>query len=119
MVDDSAPLRERLAGRLLSLGAVEIVGQAGTVPEALTAFRALHPDVVVLDIQIPGGSGFDVLRAVKKEHPSTTVVMLTNFPCTPFRWRCKLMGADFLFDKTTEFEKVAEVIRKKQQENVR
>ena len=117
MVDDSAPLRERLAGRLVSLGLVEIVGEAGSVPEALEAFRALQPDLVVLDIQIPGGSGFDVLRAIKKERPATTVVMLTNFPCTPFRWRCKLMGAEYLFDKTSEFEKVADVIRKKQREN--
>ena len=111
MVDDSAPLRERLAARLVNLGTVEIVGEAGNVQEAIQAFRTLRPDVIVLDIQMPGGCGFDVLKAVKKEQPETVVVMLTNQACAPFRWRSKLMGAEFLFDKTTEFEKVADVLK--------
>jgi two-component system, NarL family, response regulator DevR len=111
MVDDSAPLRERLVARLTSSGTVTIVGEAGTVSEAIAGFRNTQPEVVVLDIHMPGGSGFDVLRVIKKERPSTIVIMLTNQSCTPFRWRSRLMGADFLFDKTTEFEKVADVIQ--------
>lgn len=116
MVDDSAPLRERLASRLKTLGTVEIVGEAATVQEAISSFRSMIPEVVVLDIHIPGGSGFDVLRVIKKERPLTTVIMLTNHSCTPFRWRSRLMGADFLFDKTTEFEKVADAIRNTHEE---
>jgi len=116
MVDDSAPLRERLAARLVNLGTVEIVGDANDVQKAIEAFRTLKPDVVVLDIQMPGGSGFDVLKVVKKEEPETIVVMLTNHHCAPFRWRSKLMGAEYLFDKTTEFEKVAGVLKTVYQE---
>lgn len=116
MVDDSAQLRERLAARLVNLGTVTIVGEASDVPQAIHCVRTLKPDVVVLDIQMPGGSGFEVLKVVKKEQPETVVIMLTNYPCAPFRWRSKLMGAEYLFDKTTEFEKVAEVLKTLYQE---
>jgi two-component system, NarL family, response regulator DevR len=116
MVDDSAPLRERLAARLVNLGTVEIIGEASDVPQAIHAVLTLKPDVVVLDIEMPGGSGFDVLKVVKKVRPEALVIMLTNYPCAPFRWRAKLMGAEYLFDKTAEFEKVADVLRTLHQE---
>ncbi len=87
--------------------------QAQNASEAIAAFQQLKPEVAILDIQMPGGSGIDVLVHIKKESPRTTVIMLTNYPLPPFRKCCQKAGADYFFDKSTEFEKVIEVLRSK------
>lgn len=111
IVDDAKLVRERLSKRLATIEGVEIAGHAGSVPEAMNAVRLLHPDAVVLDIQMPGGTGIDVLEEIKKEVPGTTVIMLTNYPLPQIRRRCLLAGAAHFFDKTCEFEKVADVLK--------
>ena len=85
--------------------------QARKATEAIAAFHQLRPEVVILDIQMPDGCGIDVLAHIKKESPQTTVIMLTNYPLPPFKKRCLEAGADYFFDKSTEFEKVIEVLK--------
>lgn len=62
IVDDEAPARERLRGMLAEHPDVEIVGEAGDVDGAVALLESVRPDVVFLDVQMPGGDGFDVLR---------------------------------------------------------
>ena len=85
--------------------------QAQNAAEAIAAFRQLRPEVAILDIQMPDGCGLAVLTYIKKESPQTTVIMLTNYPLPLFRKRCLEAGADYFFDKSTEFEKVIEVLQ--------
>jgi DNA-binding NarL/FixJ family response regulator len=66
---------------------------------------------VVLDISMPGGSGMYVLETVKKDRPVPVVIMLTNFAHDQYRQKCLQLGADYFFDKSTEFERVIEVLR--------
>jgi DNA-binding NarL/FixJ family response regulator len=87
--------------------------QAQNAAEAIAAFQQIRPEVAILDIQMPDESGIEVLARIKKESPQTTVIMLTNYPLPPFRKRCQEAGADYFFDKSTEFEKVVEVLRTK------
>jgi serine phosphatase RsbU (regulator of sigma subunit) len=68
IVDDEAPARERLR-RLLSGTGVEIVGEAGDGEEAIARIDALAPDLVLLDIQMPGLSGLDVAARLKAPRP--------------------------------------------------
>jgi len=110
IVDDSPVVRERLATLLSDLPSVEIVGQAEIAFEAISATRRLKPDVMLLDISMPGGSGIHVLEMVKKERPAPMVIMLTNFAHEQYRQKCLQLGADFFFDKSTEFEKVLSVL---------
>ncbi len=105
IVDDSPVVRERLATLLSDLPSVEIVGQAEIAFEAISATRRLKPDVMLLDISMPGGSGIHVLEMVKKERPAPLVIMLTNFAHEQYRQKCLQLGADFFFDKSTEFER--------------
>ncbi len=110
-MDDSPIVRERLIALLAELSTVEVVGQAGSAFEAVHAIRKLKPSAVVLDISMPGGSGILVLETLKREKPSPVVIILTNFSQEPYRQRCRELGADFFFDKSTEFEKVMDVLR--------
>jgi len=110
IADDSAAVVERLITMLSELPQVEIMGQAQDALEAIKAIRQLNPDVVILDIRMPGGNGIDVLKDIKSNKPAPVVIMLTNYPYPQYRRKCKALGADFFFDKSTEFEKVTEVL---------
>lgn len=75
VVDDEAPARRKLTRLLAEAGDVEVVGEAGSGAEAVDRIRALRPDVVFLDIQMPEGDGFDVVAAVgAPEMPFTVFV---------------------------------------------
>src|SRR5262245_19945507 len=102
---------DRLATLISELPNVELIGQADIAFEAIHCIRRLRPAVVVLDISMPGGSGMYVLEMVKKDRPVPVVIMLTNFAHDPYRQRCLQLGADYFFDKSTEFERVIEVLR--------
>ena len=111
IVDDSAVVRDRLAQMISSLPGVAIAGQADIAFEAIDGLRRLRPACAVLDISMPGGSGMHVLETIKREQPALQVIMLTNFAQDQYRQKCLQLGADHFFDKTTEFEKVLEVLR--------
>ena len=105
IADDSAFIRESLSSYLLSHAPeIEFIGFAETVPQAIESIRALKPDVAILDIRMPGGSGLDVLSAVKSDRPNPFVIMFTNEAGTHVRNKCLALGADLFFDKSTEFE---------------
>ena len=110
VVDDSDFVRERLIEMLSELEEVEIVGETGDPQEALAAIGEMVPDAVILDIRLPGKSGVEVLRDLKKEKPSPIVIILTNYPYPQYRKECTEAGADYFLNKSTEFNKIAEVL---------
>jgi len=111
IVDDSDLVRERLAALLGELPGVAVVGQAADGTTALRLFQARHPDVVVLDIELPGASGFLVLTWIKRHQPAAVVIMLSNHAALPFRLGCARLQAEYFFSKSTEFERVADLLR--------
>ena len=106
IADDSEVVCERLTTMLSELPGIEIIGQG----ESIESIRRLHPDVVILDIRMPGGSGIDVLEDIKKINTALVVIVLTNYPYPQYRKKCMALGAEYFFDKATEFEKVTEVL---------
>ena len=106
IADDSLIVREHLVTMLDELAGVEIVGQAETVAEAIDAIQKLQPDVVILDIRMPGGSGVDVLETIKHDEAAPIVIMLTNYPYPGYRQKCLQAGADFFLDKSNEFDQI-------------
>jgi len=113
--DDSATVRERLVIMALDLPGIAVVGQAEDVPGSLDAIRQTRPDVVILDIRMPGGNGIKVLRAVKKMSPAPRVIMLTNYAYAQYRKRCEEAGADFFLDKSAEFDKLPQALEQVRQ----
>jgi DNA-binding NarL/FixJ family response regulator len=105
IVDDSPIVAERVATLLSEVShRIEVVGQAPDHPSALQAVSRKKPHVVVLDLRLPTGSGMAILEAVKRVSPAPVVMILTNYPYPQYRKRCLDLGADFFFDKSTEFE---------------
>jgi len=111
IADDSEVVCQRLIAMLSELPEAEVVGQATNSSEAISSIQELHPDVVILDIRMPGGSGIDVLRTIKKNDSAPRVIVLTNYPYPQYRKACMDAGAEFFLDKSTEFEKVTELIK--------
>lgn len=110
IADDSEIFLERLKAVISEVPDIEIVGESGEVQEAIRSIDELKPDIVVLDIKMPGGSGIDVLRNIKNNRPGPVVIMLTNYPHHQYKKKCMELGADLFFYKLTEVEKVAESI---------
>jgi len=111
IADDSEVLRERLVDILSEIEGVKIVGQEGDATKVIAAIERLNPDLVILDIQMPGGNGISILETLKKMENPPLVIMFTNYPYLQYRRRCLEAGADFFFYKGTEFEKLIDVIR--------
>jgi len=111
IVEDSNLIRERLVEMISDIAKVEIVGQEGYAPKAIASIQKLQPDVVILDIRLRDGNGFEVLESIKKGHKPPVVIMLTKYPYPSYREKCLALGADFFLDKATEFEKVAVILQ--------
>jgi DNA-binding NarL/FixJ family response regulator len=109
LVDDTQFVRERLAELLSALEGVQVVGQASDVAGALQLIQDLQPDVLVLDIELPGQSGMDLLAAIPKDTKRPLIIVLTDYDYPVLRHGCAKLGADFYFYKPIEFERVIEV----------
>ena len=111
LVEDSAPIRERLAVMFDGIPGARLVGEAADADAAIREILAIRPDIVVLDLGLAGGtSGFDVLRAVRPQAPEIEFYMLSNFAADPYRQLAARLGARGFFDKSREFERVREAI---------
>ena len=110
LVEDSAPVRERLTEMLQGLPGTQVLGHAADADGAIRGILAGNPDLVLLDISLAAGSGFDVLRAVRAAAPEIAVYMLSNYAAHPYRRLASALGARGFFDKTNEFERVREVL---------
>ena len=79
VVDDEPLAREELCYLLAEVGGVEVVAEAGNGPAALDAIQQHGPDLVFLDVQMPGLTGFEVARALLEREPPVTVVFVTAY----------------------------------------
>ncbi len=118
IADDSEQVRKSLSRLLSILTGVEIIGEAVDGRQAIDKTRKLKPDILILDMKMPNGSGLDVLHEIAPDKENLKVIMLTNYANEQFRNESLKAGADYFFDKSTEFEKVFDVIKNRiNQEN--
>ena len=110
IVDDSAAVRSRLVEMLAAMPGVKLAGEADTAAEAVEGILQARPDSVLLDLNIAGRSGINVLRAVRYRAPGIVFIVLTNHAEPQYRRACTLAGARYFLDKSTEFERVRDVI---------
>ena len=80
IVDDHEIVRQGLVALLGRREGFEVVAEAGSVAEAVDQARKFQPDVVVMDVRLPDGSGIEACREIRAELPNTRVLMLTSYP---------------------------------------
>ena len=114
LADDSALIRDRVTAMLVA-SAMVIVGQAETPQGSIDGILAAHPDVVVLDVQLEGGSGLQVLRAIRQAAPDIAFIVFTNNSSPLYRKRYLGEGAEDFLDKSTEFDRLVHAVAKASQ----
>jgi DNA-binding NarL/FixJ family response regulator len=117
IVEDSAAVRTRLMTMLGEVPGAEVAGAAAGATQATREILESRPEVVILDLNLAEGGGFDVLRAVRAQAPEIDVYMLSNFSAYPYRQLAERLGARGFFDKTTEFGRVREAVAAKAKES--
>ena len=80
VVDDHEVVRQGLVALLDRREGFQVVAEAGTVAEAIAAARRFEPDLVIMDVRLPDGSGIEACREIRAERPATRVLILTSYP---------------------------------------
>lgn len=111
MVEDSAILRNRLFELLDAIG-VEVVGYSDRAAAAIREIGAVNPDVVIADVALRQGSGFDVLRALDlaTDGPHPTMIVLSNYDMRPYRDTAQKLGATYYFQKSSGVSAMLQVL---------
>jgi two-component system OmpR family response regulator len=110
VVDDSAAVRARLVVLLGELPRVAAVLEARNAVEALAVAEANTLSVIVLDLHMPGEHGLALLPRLRRAHAGAVVIVLTNDASPAHQRECRERGADFFFDKSNDFERIADVV---------
>jgi two-component system response regulator DevR len=79
LVDDHEVVRTGLRSLIESEEDIAVVGEAGTVEDALVRIPLAKPDVAILDVRLPDGSGIEVCRQIRSDHPNIACLMLTSY----------------------------------------
>ena len=112
LADDHQMFREGVRGLLEARPDMSVVAEAGTGEEALSQATEHRPDVVVLDVSMPGRGGLETVAELKKRNPRVRVLMLTVHPEDRFAVRCLKGGADGYMTKDNATDELITAIRK-------
>ena len=110
IVEDSPTIRENLIETLQELALVEPVGTAETETEGKRWLAANDEywDLAIVDLFLKEGNGLNILQACQARKPSQKMVVLSNHATNDIRWRCQQLGADAVFDKSTEIDQLVD-----------
>jgi two-component system response regulator NreC len=111
VVDDHTLVREGIVGLLDSQADIEVVGQAGTAREAIDAIPTLLPDVVLMDITLPGASGLAATQEIRERFPPINVVILTIHDREDYLFQALRAGAVGYVLKGAEVQELLSAVR--------
>jgi DNA-binding NarL/FixJ family response regulator len=122
VMEDAALVRNLILDLLGESKGIDTIIEAEDAVSALKLMAEHRPQVAILDIKVPGGpelkNGVDVLKVIKESYPATAVIMLTNYATARYRTECMRMGADFFFDKSSEFDMLPAAVEELMQRTI-
>jgi DNA-binding NarL/FixJ family response regulator len=111
LVDDNAGFRRSMMEFLAWEPDIEVIGEAADGQEAILKARELKPDLVLMDVRMPGMSGIDATRQLKDEMPELKIIILTIFDLQAYRDAAMASGANGYVTKGSLFEELLPAIR--------
>lgn len=113
IVEDSMDVVERIVEMVQETLGSLIVEIASNADDTFKLIDIKKPDALILDIQLgKDENGMDLLKAVRRNYKNMTVIMFTNFSGADFRQMCIEMGADYFLDKTMDFDKLPDILKR-------
>src|SRR5216684_2990667 len=109
IVDNFANDQTEMHTVLAQAGGLQVVGHSQHASEAVAAIARLKPDLVLLDIGLRRGHGYDVLKYTKRYAPAAIVIVFTHHDDAQHRQSCAARGADFFYSKSTDSDRVVAV----------
>jgi DNA-binding NarL/FixJ family response regulator len=112
IADDSSEIRDRILNVVGMFPQLEVVGTAADFIGCVQGLRAKKPDILLLDLQMPGGNGLEVLRELGNDDvPAPKVIVFTNHAQKHYRNACLAQGASYFVDKSGDIEDLKSAIR--------
>lgn len=109
-VDDAELVIQRLFEILNELECIDHLYKANSYEQAVELIKEFKPDIVLLDIQIPGKNGIELLSFIKHHYPNIITIMLTNMESAYYKDLCVSIGCNHFIDKSRDFEKITNII---------
>ncbi len=110
IIDDSEIFRSRLVEILSESPNSKKLLEVNNIFEAKEIMQSLLPDLIITDIRMPGGSGIDLIKELRKKNINITTMVITNYPEEHYKTEAIKAGADYFFDKSNDMEKMLEAI---------
>lgn len=110
IADDSELFLDHFNDALTELHGVNVIGRAKNGNEAIEMIEKLLPDLAILDVRMPGKSGIDVLRRIRRNILSMKVMILTNYSYPQYKKKSEEEGVDYFFNKSLDIEEALLVV---------
>ncbi|MDZ4809782.1 MAG: response regulator [Bacteroidota bacterium] len=111
IVDDNMNFVDRMINLLEDIDSIGHISVAANYDEARRLLVSENPDVVLLDINLPGKNGIDLLKLIRHNNSQCEVIMITNHADDYYRQQCKELGAKHFLDKSHDFGLVPGIIK--------
>jgi DNA-binding NarL/FixJ family response regulator len=111
ITDDHPAMRHGLAGAIAAERDMEIAGEAADGAEAIEKCRALQPDVVLLDLQMPKVDGLEAIATIREKSPRVVIIVLTTYPGDARVMRALTLGATSYLLKSADLSDIVDAIR--------
>jgi DNA-binding NarL/FixJ family response regulator len=110
IIDTNTGVRQRVRELLSKNTDNDVILAATTYGEATDIAQRCSPDIAILDLHLPGGSGIDLIIALKKKAPACHIIVFTNSTDPIYKDCCTRYGADYFLDKSMEINLLAEIV---------
>jgi DNA-binding NarL/FixJ family response regulator len=111
VADGSQVVVERMLTLMREIPNVEPLTPAYHAQATLDSMRANDPELLIVDMRIPGAKEMDLLATIRREKPKAILIILSNLTCPQYQKQAKALGADIFMDKSNEFVRLSQLVR--------